>query len=88
MIADPLAVLEEGEVHLGFSTDFRDSKSGFCETMLHDIDVLVARSPAHLPSDIQKVMFLDYCNPQVPIKPAVAWRRCQNLTKLLNWNVF
>ena len=55
MIADPLAVLEENEVHLGFSSPFRDPKSGFSETMLHDIDLLVARSPAHLPSDIQKV---------------------------------
>lgn len=55
MIADPLAVLEEGEVHIGFSNVFRDAKSGFNETMLHDTDVLVARLPAHLPSDIQKV---------------------------------
>ena len=55
MIADPLAVLEEGEIHLGFSNIFRESKSGFNETMLHDVDVLVARLPAHLPSDIQKV---------------------------------
>ncbi|KAL9037231.1 MAG: hypothetical protein Q9180_003838 [Flavoplaca navasiana] len=49
MIADPLAVLEEGEVHIGFSTPFDH------ETMLHDIDLLVARLPAALPSDIQKV---------------------------------
>ncbi|MCJ1438921.1 hypothetical protein MMC27_008311 [Xylographa pallens] len=55
MIADPLAVLEEGEVHLGFSGAFRDEKSGFNGTFLHKMDVLVARSPAHLPSDIQKV---------------------------------
>ncbi|KAL9125558.1 MAG: hypothetical protein Q9217_005249 [Psora testacea] len=55
MIADPLAVLEEGEIHLGFSSSFRDPKSGFNQTMLHDLDVLVARSPAHLPSDIQRV---------------------------------
>lgn len=55
IIADPLAVLEEGEIHVAFSSVFRDSKSGFDETMLHDIDVLVARLPAHLPSDIQKV---------------------------------
>ena len=55
MIADPLAVLEEGEIHLGFSGAFRDEMSGFYDTMLNDIDVLVARSPAHLPSDIQKV---------------------------------
>lgn len=55
MIADPLAVLEEGEVHIGFSNVFRDPKSGFNETMLHDMDILVARRPAYLPSDIQKV---------------------------------
>jgi hypothetical protein len=55
MIADPLAVLEEDEVHIGFSDSFKDNKSGFNDTMLHDIDVLVARIPAHLPSDIQKV---------------------------------
>ena len=55
MIADPLAILEEDEVHIAFSTAFRDHKTGVDQTMLHDIDVLVARSPAHLPSDIQKV---------------------------------
>lgn len=55
MIADPLAILEEDEIHLGFSNSFRDSKSGFDETMLHDVEALVARLPAHLPSDIQKV---------------------------------
>lgn len=55
MIADPLAILEENEVHIAFSSAFRDTKTGADQTMLHDIDVLVARSPAHLPSDIQKV---------------------------------
>lgn len=55
MLADPLAILEEGEVQLCFSGSFHDSKSGFDGAMLHDQDVLVARSPAHLPSDIQKV---------------------------------
>ena len=55
MLADPLAVLEENEVQLSFSHAFQDSKSGFDETMLHDLDVLVARLPAHLPSDVQKV---------------------------------
>ena len=55
MIADPLAVLEEGEVHVGFSALFQDPKSGWSDVMLHDIDILVARSPALLPSDIQKV---------------------------------
>ncbi len=55
MIADPLAILEEGEVHLGFSTAFIDEKSEFYETFLNNMDILVARNPAHLPSDIQKV---------------------------------
>ncbi|KAL8691947.1 MAG: hypothetical protein Q9218_002929 [Villophora microphyllina] len=49
MIADPLAILEKGEVHLSFSSPFEN------ETMLHNIDLLVARLPAALPSDIQKV---------------------------------
>ncbi|KAL9598675.1 MAG: hypothetical protein Q9219_004344 [cf. Caloplaca sp. 3 TL-2023] len=49
MVADPLAVLEEGEVHVAFSAPFDQ------EMMLHDIDLLVARLPASLPSDIQKV---------------------------------
>lgn len=56
MIADPLAILEEDEIHLGFSSVFHDPTSGFDQSMLHNIDVLVARSPAHLPSDVQKVM--------------------------------
>ena len=55
MVADPLAILEEDEIHLGFSSVFRDPRSGFDQSMLHNMDVLVARSPAHLPSDIQKV---------------------------------
>ena len=55
MLADPLGILEEGEVHLGFSSSFSDPKSGFDDTMIHDRDVLVARMPAHLPSDIQRV---------------------------------
>ena len=55
MIADPLAILEENEVHLGFSSDFHDPISGFDLSMLHNVDVLVARLPAHLPSDVQKV---------------------------------
>ena len=50
MIADPLGVLEPDQVHFGFSTT-----ENWNLAMLHDIDVLVARCPAHLPSDIQKV---------------------------------
>lgn len=55
MIADPLAILEEGEVHFGFSQVFKDPRSGWSDNMLHDVDILVSRSPALLPSDIQKV---------------------------------
>lgn len=50
-IADPYGVLEPGEVHLGFSRAWED---GFFGTELDDIDVLVARLPAHVPTDIQK----------------------------------
>ena len=55
ILADPLAILDEGEIQLCFSSSFHDPKSGFDEAMLHDRDVLVARSPAHLASDVQKV---------------------------------
>ncbi|KAI1376759.1 RNA dependent RNA polymerase-domain-containing protein [Hypoxylon crocopeplum] len=55
MVVDFLGVLEEDEVHLGFSSKFTDEQSGFSETFLHGMDVLVARTPAHYPSDIQRV---------------------------------
>lgn len=55
MIADPLGVLEEDEIQLFFSSTFRDPKSRWEDVMLHDTYVLVARLPALLPSDIQKV---------------------------------
>ncbi|KAI5868165.1 RNA dependent RNA polymerase-domain-containing protein [Durotheca rogersii] len=55
MVVDFLGVLEEDEVHLGFSSKFIDEQSGFSETFLHGMDVLVARTPAHYPSDIQRV---------------------------------
>ena len=55
MISDPTGILKEDEVHFAFSNSFNDDVSGFEDTMLHDLDVLVARLPAHLPSDIQKV---------------------------------
>ena len=55
IIADPLAILEEGEIHFSFSNHFNDPKSGFSNDALENMDVLVARSPSHLPSDIQKV---------------------------------
>ena len=54
-IADPLGVLEEGEVHVGFSETWTDPDTGFSNNMLHELDVLVGRLPAHLPSDIQRL---------------------------------
>ncbi|KAI0909643.1 hypothetical protein F4823DRAFT_624761 [Ustulina deusta] len=55
MVIDFRGILEEDEVHLGFSSRFTDEQSGFSETFLHGIDMLVARTPAHYPSDIQRV---------------------------------
>ena len=54
-IADPLGVLEEGEVHVGFSETWTDPGTGFSNNMLHELDVLVGRLPAHLPSDVQRL---------------------------------
>ena len=51
MVVDFWGFLDEGEVHLGFSSKFQGSSN----TLLHGIDILVARAPAHLPSDIQRV---------------------------------
>jgi hypothetical protein len=56
-VADPGENLEEGEVHLGFSSIFKDPRSTFQDTLLHNRDVLVARLPAALPSDVQKVIY-------------------------------
>ncbi|KAE8359838.1 RNA dependent RNA polymerase-domain-containing protein [Aspergillus caelatus] len=53
-IADPYGVLKEDEVHFGFSTNWRDPEGEFEDTLLDGMDVLVARLPAHLPSDIQR----------------------------------
>lgn len=68
MIADPLAILEPNEIQLCFSSTFRDPKSRWEDFMLNDIDVLVARLPAWLPSDIQKVSSSQwhYFLPNVP----------------------
>lgn len=49
-VADPYYVLKEDEVHLGFCKAWEDN--GYTE--LDGVDVLVARNPAHLPSDIQR----------------------------------
>lgn len=53
MVVDFLGVLEEDEVHVGFSSTFREGD--FSDVLLHGMEVLVARSPAHLVSDVQKV---------------------------------
>lgn len=54
MVADFWGVLEEGEVHVSFSSKFE--VEGFSNTQLEDgMQILVGRAPAHLPSDIQKV---------------------------------
>lgn len=47
--------LEEDEVHIAFSDRFRADAGDWEGTMVHGVDVLVARSPAHFPSDIQRV---------------------------------
>ncbi|KAE8374230.1 RNA dependent RNA polymerase-domain-containing protein [Aspergillus bertholletiae] len=53
-IADPYGVLKEDEVHFGFSSNWRDPQGQFEDNILDGMDVLVARLPAHLPSDIQR----------------------------------
>ncbi|KAI1866915.1 hypothetical protein JX265_007491 [Neoarthrinium moseri] len=55
MVIDFEGILAEDQVHLGFSSNFQDTLSGFSATFLHGMDVLVARSPAHFVSDVQKV---------------------------------
>ncbi|KAJ4420099.1 hypothetical protein N0V82_004546 [Gnomoniopsis sp. IMI 355080] len=54
MVVDFHGILEENEVHVGFSTAF-EADEIWSDTMLCGTDVLVARSPAHFISDIQKV---------------------------------
>ncbi|KAA8568267.1 hypothetical protein EYC84_008646 [Monilinia fructicola] len=46
--------VEPNEVHLAFSS-FVDNETGLSDTQLEDVDLLVARNPAHYPSDIQRV---------------------------------
>lgn len=53
-IADPYGVLGPGEVHFGFSNNWRDPQGQFEDNLLDGVDVLVGRVPAHLPSDIQR----------------------------------
>lgn len=54
MVPDFWDVLEPNEVHLAFSS-FVDNETGLSDTQLEDVDLLVARNPAHYPSDIQRV---------------------------------
>ncbi|EPE37134.1 hypothetical protein GLAREA_09297 [Glarea lozoyensis ATCC 20868] len=54
MVPDFWGVLEPDEVYMDFSS-FVDDVSGQSGVLLHRQDVLVARSPAHFVSDIQKV---------------------------------
>ena len=53
MVADFLGILGENEVHVGFSTAF-EADDEWRKTIIQG-DVLVARSPAHFISDVQKV---------------------------------
>ncbi|KAK5659585.1 hypothetical protein OQA88_787 [Cercophora sp. LCS_1] len=55
MVVDFWGILEEDEVHLGFSSKFQPEGENESMTMLSEMDVLVARSPAHFVSDIQRV---------------------------------
>jgi hypothetical protein len=58
MGVDFTGVLKPGEVHLSFSSAF--SVDGFSDTQLEGMDILVARAPAHFPSDIQKVRVVSH----------------------------
>lgn len=55
MLIDFQGVLEEGQVHIAFRDRFRSETGDWEGTMVHGVDVLVARSPAHFTSDIQRV---------------------------------
>lgn len=54
MIPDFLKILKPGEVYIDLS-NFPDHVSGLSGVFLNGMELLVARSPAHYPSDIQKV---------------------------------
>ncbi|KAG0643041.1 RNA dependent RNA polymerase-domain-containing protein [Tuber brumale] len=57
-VADPTGTLREGEVSLRFSNGFLDPKT-LRRSQVITGDILVARNPAHIPSDIQKVKAVD-----------------------------
>jgi hypothetical protein len=52
-IADPYGVLEEDEVHFGFSSQWKDCPE-FEDAIVDGVDILVGRTPAHCPWDIQR----------------------------------
>jgi hypothetical protein len=54
-VADPVGVLEPGEIQVRFSTSFDDESTDDNYNYLQDLEVLVARQPACRRSDIQKV---------------------------------
>lgn len=54
MVPDFSGVLQEGEIQVNFS-NFVNKASGFSDEILSGQELLVARSPAHFISDIQKV---------------------------------
>lgn len=62
-IADPTGTLGPGEISMQFSQGFLDANKNRLNCL--EGNVLVARNPAHLPSDIQKVMmcpkFTGFC---------------------------
>ena len=53
-VADPTGTLKPGEVSLHFSRGIEDKRTGRWRNFIEG-DILVARVPAHLPSDVQKV---------------------------------
>jgi hypothetical protein len=54
MVPDQTGTIEENQVFLHFS-GFEERAAGIAGDVLDGIDVLVARNPAHYPSDIQKM---------------------------------
>ena len=54
-VADPYGVLEPREVYIGLTGRYENPVTHVPENGIFGVDVLVARNPAHLPSDMQKV---------------------------------
>ncbi len=52
-VPDPCGILAEDEVCINFTSPVRNPETGLDEMMLDGLNVLVARNPAHLASDIQ-----------------------------------